>query len=165
MDEDGHADRRRRPSSLGREVALSADGATVLAGDSGFYSTQIRGVHAFRDSGGTWSSAGELSGPATTNGGFGAALALDADGARAVAGDYGPGEQQGKAFADTAAGSSWSAQELRSPESSPDDLYGNAVALDGSGGVAAIGAAAFGDRGAVVIFDGTTPHPPQTVHC
>ena len=63
-------------SYLGREVALSSDGNTALAADSGFYSSAGT-VYAFRDAGGTWSDAGALPGPSPANGGYGVALALD----------------------------------------------------------------------------------------
>jgi hypothetical protein len=150
---------------LGARVAISADGGTVLAADSGYYSPAGT-VYAFRQAGSTWAAQGTLPNPGAANGGYGDAIALSADGTRAAVGEDGPQFNQGTAYLFGAGGGSWAMQRhLSSPRPSANDLYGYAVALDGDGSVAAVGAAALGATGAVVIFDGTRPQSPQTLQC
>jgi hypothetical protein len=152
-------------SHLGARVAISADGSTVLAADSGYYSP-AGAVYAFRQAGSTWTEQGTLPNPGAANGGYGDAIALSADGTRAAVGEYGPQFSQGTAYVFGAGGGSWSMQRhLSSPRPSANDLYGYALALNGDGSVAAVGAAALGGTGAVVIFDTTRPQSPQTLHC
>lgn len=150
---------------LGARVAISADGSTVLAADSGYYSP-AGAVYAFRQAGSAWVAQGTLANPGAANGGYGDAIALSADGTRAAVGEDGPQFNQGTAYVFGAVGGSWAMQRhLSSPRPSANDLYGYAVALSGDGSVAAVGAAALGATGAVVIFDGTRPQSPQTLHC
>ena len=97
---------------------------------------------------------------------YGTALALSANGSRALIGDVGGATPEGLAYLVDSAGGSWSTQqELKNPLPAQNDSYGLAVALDGDGAVAAVGANGVNNTGAVVMFDGSTPNPPLTVHC
>ena len=152
-------------SFLGREVAISGDGNTVLAADSGFYSAGSV-VHAFHFSGGGWTDAGVLSASANGNGGFGIGLALSADGGRAVVGDYGPSQTRGSAFLFAAGSGTWSvSRQLVNPVPADYDGYGSAVALSSDASVIAVAVPLRNNPGAVAIFDARHVGPPQTVHC
>jgi hypothetical protein len=150
---------------LGARVAISADGSTVLVADQGYYSPSGT-VFGYRQAGGTWSAQGTLANPGAAGGGYGDALAINATGTRAVVGEYGALYNQGTAYGFASGGGPWSMQRhLSSPRPSSADMYGYAVAMSGDGSVTAVGAASLGATGAVVIFDGTTPASPQTLHC
>jgi hypothetical protein len=152
-------------SFLGREVAISADGNTVLAADSGYYSTGSA-VHAFRLSGGGWTAAGVLSASATGNGGYGIGLALSADGGHAVVGDYGPSQLRGSAYLFTGGSATWSvSRQLVNPVPADYDGYGSAVALSSDASVVAVAVPLRDNPGAVAIFDARYTGRPQTVPC
>ena len=117
-------------------MALSSDGNTALAADSGFYSSAGT-VYAFRDAGGTWSDAGALPGLSPANGGYGVALTLDSGGTRALVGDYGPTFLLGTASPSTPAAAAVERAPAHSPRPSRYDLYSDAVAVSGPRCIAA----------------------------
>lgn len=149
---------RQRIESARGGLALSSDGSTLLIGGA-----------VFTRSGSTWSQQGPtLSGSNQVGvSGFGASVALSADGNSALIG--GPedhrctscvGATVGAAWAFTRAGSTWAQQggKLTASEAHTQGHFGESVALSANGEVALIGAPGNGrvepvEPGAVYVFE------------
>jgi IPT/TIG domain/FG-GAP repeat len=152
------------PGRFGFSVALSADGDTALVGaprDNDFAGA----VWVFARAGETWAQQAKLTGqepdgefgeepcPEEEPGeegsgcGFGASVALSADGNTALIGAPRGDEHRGAAWVFTREGSNWSPQDALTEESeaSGSDRFGRAVALSSSGDIALIGSP--GDNG------------------
>jgi hypothetical protein len=129
---------------LGTSVALSADGNTAFAGAPG--DGGAGAAWAFTRAGSTWSQQGPKLTPsdATSGAGFGAGVALSADGSTALIGgpvDKGGKVPTGAAWEFTRAGSTWSQQgaKLQGGGEVPESEFGAAVALSADGDTALIG--------------------------
>jgi hypothetical protein len=143
------------PGDFGESVAVSADGATVLVG--GDRSGTATAVAVYTRAGSSWTKQAELTPTSlTTNAGFGAAVALSADGNTAIVGDTGL-----KTVAQCASdggctsasglpsavwifarsGTTWTQQgpALSPPTASGVSGFGSSVALSADGSTALIG--------------------------
>ena len=161
------------PGHFGFSVALSADGDTALVGaprDHGFAGA----AWVFARSGATWVQQGpklvgqepgieageeqcaeEEPGEEGDYCGFGASVALSANGETALIGAPHDNENRGAAWVYTRSGSTWSPQAKLTDdgEGGSNDRFGRAVALSSSGDVALIGSPGDSDyRGAVWTF-------------
>jgi hypothetical protein len=145
---------------------LAVSGATLMVGAPGVkvdgHSAQ-GAAYVFTQAGGSWSEAQKLTASDGAAGDeFGSALALSGTTALVGAryGQVGANKRQGAAYVFAAAAGSWSeAQKLTASDGAAGDLFGSAVALDGSR--ALIGASAAnvdGNRlaGAVYAFSGAS---------
>ncbi len=107
---------RRSELPVGGPVALSADGATALAGDGNKKvgkNDKQGAASVFTRSGGTWSQQSELTdGDGAPSESFGSAVALSADGATILIGADGKNvdghKDQGVAYVFTRVGGTWS---------------------------------------------------------
>jgi hypothetical protein len=158
--------------NFGYSVALSADGNTALVGalgedDGG--TTENGAAYAFTRSGTTWTQEMKLlASDKASNDGFGVAVALSADGNTALIGahseDDGGTTDNGKAYAFTRAGTTWSEQALLLPmDKQSNARFGISVGLSSDGNTGLIGAYAQDetgttDNGAAYVFtrSGTT---------
>jgi FG-GAP repeat len=147
--------------NFGHSVALSADGHTALIGDP--YRNEYAGsAYVFTGGGSTWTQQAELTaGDTSPNLYFGTSVALSSDGHTALMGAPDPGA--GSAYVFTGSGATWTQQAELTPGdaevTSFDGWFGDAVALDGEGTVALVGAPwAEEDLGAAYAFasDGST---------
>lgn len=131
-DESGHY--------FGTAVAVSADGRTALVGDLDEESdagTDAGSVSAYRRAGGDWTDRTTVR-PDEVNefDRFGSAIALSADGTRALVGapgDESPnGDEGGSAFVLERDGATWTRRRRLAPaDGGAGDLFGSAVALQG----------------------------------
>jgi hypothetical protein len=127
--------------TLGRGVALSADGNTALIGDPSA-STRPGSAWVFTRSGSTWTEQETLRGPnASGEGRFGKGVALSADGNTALIGDPSAETEHGAAWLYTRTGSKWTAhgQSLTAGARSQRIHFGRSVALSSDGNTALIG--------------------------
>ena len=133
-------------SGFGISVALSADGETALIGGS----TDSNGSGAawiYTQSGGDWTQGQALlpNDEQNSDGQFGYAVALSADGSTALIGapqEYGQGRGSGAAWIFTASGSTWTQQGSELTPSDQSDYsgrFGSSVALSYDGSTALIG--------------------------
>jgi hypothetical protein len=138
-----------RPSELfGSSVALSADGGTALVGAPGadcILGPLCGAAFVFVRSGGSWSEQQALAaGDRGAGEQFGFAVDLSSTGDTALIGtpvDCLPGPPCGSAYVFLRSGGTWAQeQKLTSPDPSAAQRFGNAVALDGGGEAALIGA-------------------------
>jgi hypothetical protein len=128
---------------FGQSVALSADGDTVLIG--GPRESEDKGAAwVFTRSGSTWTQqgpkltgAGEVTG--CCGGGFGASVALSADGNTALVGRPVDNEGNGAAWVFIRSGSAWTQQGEKL--TAGGTRFGSAVALSADGNTALIGGA------------------------
>jgi hypothetical protein len=148
---------------LGTSVALSADGETALIGAPG--DGGAGGARAFTRAGASWSQQGPEIVPsdATTAAGFGAAVALAADGNTAMIGgpvDTPATTPVGAAWEFARVGASWSQQgaTLQGGDTAPESEFGAATALSADGRTALIGGPIDGaDVGAAWVFVNPPP--------
>ena len=142
--------------SVGRSVALSADGNTALIGGFGD-NDRVGAAWVFTRSGTTWTQQGEK----LTAGGevgaaeFGKSVALSADGNTALIAGYGDNNREGAVWAFTRSGTTWTQQgeKLTGGGEVGSAQFGESVALSADGNTALIGC--FGDnegRGAAWVF-------------
>ena|SRR5690242_15492971 len=126
---------------FGVSVALNGNGRTALVGAVGRNS--FHGVaEVFVEAPHLWSKRAELTANDGTPGDdFGLAVALSGDGNEALVGAAGKSSFQGAAYVYGRRGQGWSQrQELTASDGAPGDEFGLAVALDGNGTTALIGA-------------------------
>ncbi|MFT7579723.1 MAG: MYXO-CTERM domain-containing protein, partial [Myxococcota bacterium] len=134
---------------LGWSVAVSADGATVLAGAPGDAIGGASGMgsaYVFFDTGATWTTQQKLE-PSGLGGAandrYGWSVALSSDGSTAVVGAHraagAGGENQGATYLLTRAAGVWSQQKLSLADGAAGDEAGTSVALSGNGSMALIG--------------------------
>jgi len=129
-------------SEFGVLVALSADGSTALVG--GWNDDGRKGAAwVFTRSGGVWSQQGpKLVGTGVSAGdGFGASVALSADGNTALIGAPGNDFRKGAAWVFTRSGSTWTQQgeKLTGGGEVGSAWFGYTVALSGDGNTALVG--------------------------
>ncbi|HWB23798.1 MAG TPA: hypothetical protein VG652_13035, partial [Gaiellaceae bacterium] len=154
--------------AYGESVAVSADGSTALVG--GDRSGTSTAVAVYLRSGSTWTKQAELTpGDLTTNGGFGASVALSADGSNAIVGDTGlktvaecaPGGSCSSAsglpsavWLFTRSGTTWTQQgpALSPPSARGVSGFGSSVALSADGSTALVGAHLEGHTGVAWVF-------------
>jgi hypothetical protein len=144
----------RGPGGFGDSVALSADGRTALiGGPSGFGG--IGAAWVFTRSGSAWRQQAMLlpRGRSRTRGyvteptGFGASVAMSADGGTALIGGPFVGDGAGAAWIFTRSGSRWRQKNvLNGKGESGNGLFGQSVSLSGDGSTALVGAP-FDDNG------------------
>ena len=153
---------------FGQSVAVSADGSTALVG--GDRSGSATSVAVYVRSGGAWTRQAELT-PTdlTTNAGFGAALALSADGSTALIGDTGlktvaecvagggcssASGLPSAVWVFTRSGTAWTQQgpALSPPSARGVSGFGASVALSADGNTALVGARLAAHTGAAWIF-------------
>ena len=128
---------------IGFGVAVSADGATALAGGPGDES-ETGAAWVFTRSGPTWSQQGEkLTGAAEESGfaQFGLSVSLSGDGSAALIGGPADSGDAGAAWAFTRSASAWSQQgkKLTGGGESGAGQFGLSVALSATGSTAMIG--------------------------
>jgi hypothetical protein len=141
---------------FGTRVALSADGNTALIGGEGD-NGGVGAAWAFTRSGGVWTQQGaKLTGSGETGaGGFGASVALSADGNTALIGGNGDTGNVGAAWAFTRSGGAWTQQgaKLTGSGETGTGQFGVSVALSADGDTALIGGKAdTGNVGAAWAF-------------
>lgn len=135
--------------NFGFSVALSADGSTALVGQllancpSGICRGKAVAYH--RNSGGTWTSEGDLSASNPQVQSFGASVALSPDGNTALIGapltTCAPSTGCGAAYIFTRSGGAWSQQlELTASDARLGAFFGSAVSLAADGASALISA-------------------------
>ncbi len=133
---------------FGWSVAFDSTGTIALIGAYGktVGSNNSQGTaYIFTNSGGTWSQTAELvATDGAANDYFGNSVALDSTGTIALIGAYyrtvGSNTDQGAVYVFTNSGGTWSqAAELVATDGATGDYFGNSVALDQNGNVAAIG--------------------------
>jgi hypothetical protein len=145
---------------LGYSVALSANGETALIGDPE-QSEGTGSAYVFTGSGSTWTQQAELTvSNAAERLSLGSSVALSADGDTALVGAPAPGAGSAYVFSD--GGSGWTQQAELTPDdaevTSFDGWFGAAVALDGEGNIALVGAPwSDEDLGAAYAFAGEGP--------
>ena len=155
------------PAGFGRSVALSEDGNTALIG--GLADNKSMGAAwVFIRSGVAWSQQGpKLTGAGEIGpGGFGASVALSADGNTALVGAEQDNKVTGAAWLFTRGPFSWSQQgsKLTGSGEVEEDGFGDSVALSSDASTALVGAR--GDNefiGAAFVFAlPAPPSPPPT---
>lgn len=143
--------------NFGHAVALSADGNTALIGDP-TEDEEAGSAYVFTGADTTWTQQAKLTGSDAAKGWqFGASVALSDDGQIALVGA--PAPDAGSAYVFSDSGSVWSQQAELTPDdaevSAFDGWFGRAVALDGDGRMALVGAPwAEEDLGAAYAFAG-----------
>jgi hypothetical protein len=142
--------------SLGRGVALSADGNTALIGAPQNHSRRGSAL-VFVRTGSSWAQqGGELTASdETAKGVFGRSVALSADGSTALIGGSADHNQTGAAWVFVRAGSSWSQQgtALTGAGETGAGYFGRSVALSADGGTALVGGPGdAGSQGAAWVF-------------
>jgi FG-GAP repeat len=143
--------------NFGHSVALSADGHTALIGDP-TQDEEAGAGYVFTGSGSEWTQQAELTdSDEVPRWNFGASVALGAEGHIALIGAPAPGA--GTAYVFAGGGSAWTQQSELTPDDAEvksfDGWFGDAVALDGEGNVAIVGAPwAEEDLGAAYAFAG-----------
>jgi hypothetical protein len=137
---------------FGRSVALSADGSTAIVGGPR-ESAKIGAAWIFTRSGTDWSEQAKLEVP-ESDGFFGRAVAISADGDTVVIGDPGNAGSPGSAWVFTRSGSTWSLEaHLAGAEEVGAGRFGRSVALSADGETALVGAFADGGKaGAAWVF-------------
>jgi hypothetical protein len=163
--------------SFGWSLALSADGSTLAIGETrqvlGATSASRGWVHVFVKSGGQWVLQATIT-PAggDDRDGFGASVALSADGntlaagapyedsaATGVGGDAADNTKNaaGAAYVFTRTGQTWSERAyLKASNTESDEVFGMAIALSGDGRTVAVGAHHEGSKGVGVNGDPST---------
>jgi hypothetical protein len=147
---------------FGYEVALSADGNTVIIGaynETTAFSNQ-GAAYIFTRSGSTWIQQQKLlASDAAGDDQFGISVALSSDGNIALIGanieNTSPNTEQGAAYVFTRSGSIWTEQtKLLASDRVNGDYFGNSVALSADGNTALIGAQLVGaySNGAAYVF-------------
>ncbi len=132
-------------SRFGTGVALSANGNTALVGGEGESKT-FGAAWVFTRSEGKWTQQGSaLTGGKEESGavGFGAGVALSAEGNTALIGDYGDSKYKGAAWVFTRSEGKWTQQGAKltgGKEEVGEGYFGLAVALGAEGNTALIGA-------------------------
>lgn len=128
---------------LGYRVAISDDGATVIAG--AYNKNRGGAVYVFTRSGVTWSQQAKLVPSGASNGDYvGYSVSLSSDGNKALIGA--PNKtvtysNQGAAYVFTRSGSTWTQQaQLIASDPSSTALFGRSVAINSTGTTAIIGA-------------------------
>jgi hypothetical protein len=129
-------------SDFGVSVALSGDGHIALIGadsvNGGFGTAFV-----FTENHNSYTLQQELTGQAL-NDSFGSAVALSIDGQIALIGAYNINSATGAAYIFTENHNVWTQQqELTASDAAPNTGFGSAVALDGGGHTALIGASLF----------------------
>jgi Carboxypeptidase regulatory-like domain/FG-GAP repeat len=126
--------------NVGVSVALSTDGNTALVGAP--QDEYSGAAYVFTRSGSTWTEQAKLT-PAGEKGasiGFGAAVALSADGSTALVGAPGYGARLGAAWAFTRSGTAWSEQQkLTGGAAESEGQFGTSLALSADGDTALVG--------------------------
>jgi hypothetical protein len=153
---------------FGASVAVSADGNTALVGGDRSGSTVAVAVYV--RSGSTWTKQAELTPTVpTANAGFGAAVALSADGNTALVGDTGlktvaectsdgacssASGLPSSVWVFTRSGATWTQQgpALSPPSARGVSGFGSSVALSADGNTALVGARLVGHAGAAWVF-------------
>jgi hypothetical protein len=126
--------------NVGVSVALSTDGNTALVGAP--QDEYSGAAYVFTRSGSTWTEQAKLTptGEEGTSIGFGAAVALAADGSTALVGAPGYGARQGAAWAYKRSGTAWSEQQkLTGGGTGSEGKFGTSLALSADGNTALIG--------------------------
>ena len=148
-------------STFGTSVSLSSDGNTAIVGAVG-NNGQTGAAYVFmRSSTGAWTQQAEFTafdGVAADE--FGTAVALSGDGNTAMVGAKTINSLTvpvGVAYVFTRSGSTWTFQvELVSPNSAPNDLFGDSISLSNDGSTALIGASGANyNLGAAYVFTGS----------
>ncbi|HZS87046.1 MAG TPA: hypothetical protein VFE42_06135 [Chloroflexota bacterium] len=125
---------------FGQSVALSGDGNTALIGAPGS-SSNTGAAYLFVRSGATWSQQAEMTAnDAATSDQFGSSVALSGDGTTALVGAPDKNNGYGAAYWFVRTNTSWSQQSQVYAQASIEAGY--AVALNGDGSTALIGAPA-----------------------
>jgi hypothetical protein len=151
---------------LGEYVSLSGDGRTALVGapqdDEGVGAAWI-----LEASGGTWKQGFKLTPEGESGAGlFGDALALSADGRKALVGAREDAEGTGAAWGFTRNGAEWSqiGTKLKGAEASGQSQFGWSAALSSDGETALVGGLADGGfLGAAWVFVNPPPTPSPPV--
>jgi hypothetical protein len=137
---------------FGAAVAMASDGATAVVGAYGANSN-AGAAYVFTRSGATWSTGALLGSGSAAGVFFGAAVAVSSDGATAVVGAYGANSNAGAAYVFTRSGTTWSTGALLGSGGAANYQLGYAVAMDGTGASAVVGAnLAYANAGAAYAF-------------
>jgi phage gpG-like protein len=126
--------------NVGVSVALSTNGNTALVGAP--QDEYSGAAYVFTRSGSTWTEQAKLTpaGEKGTSIGFGAAVALSADGSTALVGAPGYSARLGAAWAFTRSGTAWSEQQkLTGGGAESEGQFGTSLALSADGNTALIG--------------------------
>ncbi len=126
--------------NVGVSVALSSDGDMALVGAP--QDEYSGAAYVFTRSGSTWTEQAKLTaaGQKGTSIGFGAAVALSADGSTALVGAPGYGARAGAAWAFKRSGTTWSEQQkLTGAGGESEGQFGTSLALSADGNTALIG--------------------------
>jgi hypothetical protein len=130
---------------FGRSVALSADGATALVGDTSAHGGR-GSAWVFSGGGSTWTRGPELSDEEKSPvAHLGRSVALSADGATALVAGAGDANYTGAAWTFTDGASGWTQVpgklgKLTGEGTVPGDHFGKSLALSGDGSTALVGA-------------------------
>jgi hypothetical protein len=126
---------------FGSSVALSADGATALAGAPAKTSS-TGAAYVFTSSGGVWTQQQKLTaGDPASGDSFGTSVATSTDGSAALVGASGKSGYTGAAYAFTRSGGVWTQQQkLTASNGLPADAFGVSVALSSTGSIGIISA-------------------------
>lgn len=139
---------REDAHQFGMTAALSADGTTALLGatnDTNENGDEAGAVYVFADDNRGWSQQAKLLAEGgESNGQFGSAVALSADGTLALLGDYlddtDTGENSGSVSVFEADGGSWTQQATIVPDAvDANARFGSSVALSPNGTKALVG--------------------------
>jgi hypothetical protein len=155
---------------FGQAVAISDDGGTAVVADPSEFCGPLTcgAAYVYEESGGVWTATARLAVPDSTFGTLGQGLALTADGSRLLLGapstslgcPSGVGNC-GRVYVFDESGGSWSLSgEIAPPVPESRASWGRRIAVDASGRLAVIGAAAFdcavgASCGAVEVFADT----------
>ncbi|MGH7741153.1 MAG: T9SS type A sorting domain-containing protein [Candidatus Eiseniibacteriota bacterium] len=141
--------------SLGRSVAISADGSTVIVGGNGD-NAYLGAAWVFVRSGSVWNEQAKLVGGGAVGASYqGRSVSLSADGNTALVGGYADNLTAGAAWVFVRAAGAWSQQgsKLVGVDATGHSDQGYSVALSGDGNTAIVGGSADnGNQGAAWVY-------------
>jgi hypothetical protein len=127
------------PGAFGSSIAISPNGKTAVVGAPGD-NAGLGAAFVFTRTHSTWTQQAELTGPGESGqGGFGASVAISANGAEVLIGAPRDEGNKGAAWAFTRSGTSWTPLGTKIAGSAEEGKYGSAVALSANGKTAIVG--------------------------
>ncbi len=146
---------------FGYSVALSANGTVALVGALPVGPSK-GSAYVFTRVGGTWMGSPLTPSLSNNNDGYGTSVALSAAGDTAIVGAPRGAAVKGAAFVFIGVGNQWTQQQLNCDTCANNDLFGSAVALSASGGIALVGLPGYqGSKGTAVVFTRSAGHWSQ----
>ena len=144
---------------VGRSVALSGDGGTLILGaPAGFIGSVGPGAaYVYVRSADGWSQEAQLiPGDSSPVDHFGESVALSADGDTAVIGSWEDDGGPGSAYVFQRVGNSWLQQSKLGPDGGPQRYFGWSVGISADGGTIVLGSPTFeiGGAGSAYLFTG-----------